>query len=82
MSYNINSTEDVYKYAQVLYDYLQVNGQHQLAESLGNLVDGCFSSSEAAIKAHHKALNDVKNSEVKLPPEHHHALVKSLELLA
>lgn len=82
MSYTINSTEDVYKYAQVLFDYLNMHGEKKLAESLVDSVDGCFSSSEQALAAHKQALKQISSAAADLPPEHLQAVHRSLEILS
>ena len=82
MSYAINSLEDVYKYSQILFDYLAMHGHNQLAGSLVDKVDGCFSNQQDVIKAHKTAFLEIKEANPGLPPEHQTALLSSLEILA
>ena len=48
MTFKIKDTNDAFKFALSLYDYLSKNGYSEEAKILGNLVDDCFSSDEEA----------------------------------
>ncbi|NMA02213.1 MAG: adenylate cyclase [Clostridia bacterium] len=81
MTFKIKDTNDAFKFALSLYDYLSKNGYSEEAKILGNLVDDCFSSDEEAQKAHWKAFKEIKGKVPDLPKKYQIALEESLEIL-
>ncbi len=81
MDFNIESTSDIYKFALPLYDYLNQSGQAELAQSLGDKADGCYSSAYEALAAHRKAFTEVRLNAPDLPQEYAKALDTALDIL-
>jgi len=82
MSLEIKNTEDVYKYAALLFNYLSAVGRSDAAMSLSNLTDSCFSTDEAAVKAHRLAFEEIKAKVPDLPEDHLQAVHDSLRILS
>lgn len=82
MSYTINNTDDVYKFTQILFDYLTMNGEDELADRLSDLADDCHASSEQALAEHEQALREVLETMPDLPPQHRQAIERSLDIIA
>lgn len=80
MTLAINNEQDIYKFALSLYDKLVQTGNSELANTLAEITDNCFSSSDQALSAHREAFIKIKETADNLPIEYLNALDRAIEL--
>ena len=82
MSFTIKTTNDVFKFALPLYDYLSQHGHSKEAEALVSLVDSCYPQDAQALDAHRKAFKQIRELVKDLPPQYLLALDDALKVLS